>query len=185
MSKNISFSFQETLFTPAQVAECTGLSTAMQRNWRKAGHLPQRTSGVALFDPAELAAIRLMIVMRSMGFGPSISRPLAESAAPSVVWLILSDYPETWEVAAVEGGADEFRDELELAGDGHLRAMAKLKGAPNLIGVRTKSGLEFLTEQPDFQFDDDEEIETIIKMRGVARHIALNLDRPMMRVSPA
>lgn len=140
---------------------------------------------MALFDPGELAAIRLMIVMRSMGLGPAVSRPLAESAAPSVVWIILCDYPDSWEVAAVGRRADEFRHKLDAAGDGHLTAMAKLKCIPKLFGVRSSSGVEFLPGQPDFEFDDDEEIETIIKLRGVARQIAHNLDRPMMRVSPA
>lgn len=184
MSKKISFSYQVMMLTPAKVEHCTGLSTAMQRNWRKAGHLPQRTSGVTLFEPAELVAIRLMIIMRSMGYGPSISRPFAELAAPSVIWLVLSDYPESWEVDPTYSGADQFRHELNLSGDRHLKIMARLKGTPNLYGVSRGAAVEFLSEPPGFELDDDEEIESIIKLRAVARRIAISLDAPLMRVVP-
>lgn len=176
--------FRESLFTPAQAAVCTGLSPAMQRNWRQAEHIAARTTEVALFGPQDLAAIRIMLVLRDVGLGPALSRPIAERAAPSVVWLILATYPDAWVVAGDPEYAAAYRDRLDLDGDRHLQVMAGLTETPAIYGVAQGKTVHFFPELDETAFDEDDEVETVIKFGAVAKRIAAGLTQPLMTVIP-
>lgn len=177
-----SFTYREGLFTPAQAAACTGLSPAMQRNWRQAGHIAGRTTEVALFGPRDLAAIRIMVVLRDVGLGPALSRPIAERAAPSVVWLALLTYPETWTVSGDPEAAAVCRGRMDLDGDRHLQKMAGLTGSPALYGIAQGKTVEFFTALDEAAFDEDDEVETVIKFNAVAKRIAKAATQPLMTV---
>ena len=176
--------YREGLFTPAEAAACTGLSPAMQRNWRQAGHLPARTTGVALFSPRDLAMIRLMVVLREVGLGPALSRPVAEEAASSVVWLALADQPETWAVAGPPDEAHAYRQRLEKMGDRHLRDMAGLTGRALAYGVAQGGAVQFFSEIDDETFNADDEVESVIKLRAIAARIAREATQPLFTISP-
>lgn len=176
--------YREGMFTPAQAAACTGLSAAMQRNWRQAGHLPARTTGVALFGPRDLAMTRLMVVLREVGLGPALSRPVAEEAAPSVVWLALADHPETWTVAGPPDEAYAYRQRLEKMGDRHLRDMAGLTGRAFAYGVAQGGAVQFFSEIDGDTFNENDEVESVIKLRAIAARIAREATQPLFTISP-
>lgn len=175
--------YREGLFTPAQAAALTGLSPAMQRNWRQAGHLPARTTEVALFGPRDLAMIRLMVVLREVGLGPALSRPVAEEAAPSVVWLALADHPETWAVAGPPDEAHAYRQRLENMGDRHLRDMAGLTGRAFAYGVAQGGAVQFFSEIDSETFNEDDEVESVIKLGAIAARIAREATQPLFTIS--
>ena len=175
--------YREGLFTPAEAAACTGLSPAMQRNWRQAGHLPARTTGVALFGPRDLATIRLMVLLREVGLGPALSRPVAEEAAPSVVWLALTDHPETWTVAGPPEAADAYRQRLETLGDRNLRDMAGLMGRAFAYGVAQGKTVQFFSEIDSETFNEDDEVESVIKLGAIAARIAREATQPLFTIS--
>lgn len=177
-----SFTYREGLFTPAQAAACTGLSPAMQRNWRQAEHIAERKTEVALFSPRDLAAIRIMVVLRDVGLGPALSRPIAERAAPSVVWLALATYPETWTVSGNPEDAAAYRDLLDRNSDRHLREMAGLTASPALYGIAQGKTVHFFTTLDEAAFDEDDEVETVIKFSAVAKRIAKAATQPLMTV---
>ena len=177
--KLASISYREGLFTPAQAAACTGLSPAMQRNWRQAGHIAARTTEMALFSPRDLAAIRIMVVLRGVGLGPALSRSIAEQAAPSVIFMALGDYPSTWTVVGDAEQAAAYRERLEL-GDQHLRVMAGLTGPDFTYGVARGKAVHLVSEINDEAFDADDEVESVIKLRVVAKRIALAATQPLM-----
>lgn len=177
-----SFAYREERFTPAEAAACTGLSLAMQRDWRRHGHLPARSGGTASFGPRELAEMRLMVLMRQMGLGPSRSRGLAQGAAPSLVWLTLVDHPSTW---AVEGPADtatRYRDELERLGDSHLRSMAGVRDQVCLYGVAEGEEVDFVEKVVGDEFNNKYELITILSLRAVAAAMAETLKRPLFTI---
>ena len=175
--------YREGLFTPAEAAACTGLSPAMQRNWRQAEHLPPRTTGVALFRPYDLAVIRLMVVLRDVGLGPALSRPVAEAAAPSVVWLALVDHPQTWTVAGPPEEAEAYRRRLEKIGDRHLRDMAGLTGRAFAYGVAQSGTVQFFSDIDGETFNDEDEVESVIKLRAVAARIAREAIQPLFTIN--
>ena len=180
-----SIVYREALFTPAQAADMTGLSPAMQRNWRQAGHIAARTTETALFAPRELAAIRIMVVLRDVGLGPALSRSIAEQAAPSVIWLALGDHPSTWNVAGDAEQAAAYRDRLEVhLGDWHLRTMAGLTGPAFTFGVARGKVVHLVHEINDEAFDADDEVESVVKLRAVAKRIALAAPYPLVTVVP-
>ena len=86
-------SYRQTQFTPAEVVAITGLTHALQRSWRSQGLLTARTTGHKRFEPVELAEIRIMVVLRSLGLGLQDCREAAEAAAPSVLFLALINQP--------------------------------------------------------------------------------------------
>jgi hypothetical protein len=178
-----SIAYREGLFTPAQAAACTGLSPAMQRNWRQAGHIAARTSEMALFSPRDLAAIRIMVVLRDVGLGPTLSRSIAEQAAPSVIWIALSDYPSTWIVAGDAAQATEYRKRLE-SDDSKLRSMAGLTGPAYTFGIAQAGKVELTSAINDDCFDADDEVESVVKLAAIARRIATSATQPLVTVIP-
>lgn len=155
----------------------------MQRNWRQAGHIAARTSEMALFSPRELAAIRIMVVLRDVGLGPALSRSIAEKAAPSVIWLALSDHPSSWTVAGDPEQAADHRRRLELD-DSRLRDMAGLSGPAYTFGIAQSGTVELVSAINDDSFDADDEVESVVKFAAVARRIASSATQPLVTVIP-
>ncbi|MFT3724633.1 MAG: hypothetical protein QM773_13750 [Hyphomonadaceae bacterium] len=67
-------------FSPAEVAEITGLSTLMQRDWRRRGYL-RSTDGHARFDPFDVLEVWSMKELADRGVGPVHSKDVAEWVA--------------------------------------------------------------------------------------------------------
>ncbi|MEE9271713.1 MAG: hypothetical protein V3U57_00320 [Robiginitomaculum sp.] len=63
-------------FTPSELAEITGLSTTMQRDWRRRGILAT-SDGHAKFDIYDLTEVYFMARMSESGIGPLKSGPHA------------------------------------------------------------------------------------------------------------
>lgn len=72
------FHFEYTLteFTPGEAEKITGVSTAMQRDWRRREFLPSN-KGHARFDLFDLAEMMFLQAMSDRGIGPQRSKPLA------------------------------------------------------------------------------------------------------------
>lgn len=89
---NWPLSYKEAQFSPGEVTACTGLSLAMQRDWRSHGYLRPRTTGHARFSPREVAELRVMVLVRGRGVSLSESHSVAERAASSVLYIAVSQY---------------------------------------------------------------------------------------------
>lgn len=62
--------FDLVAYTPADAEEISGLTTGMQRDFRRRGILPP-VSGHARFDPFEVADLRLLKLLSDGGLGPA------------------------------------------------------------------------------------------------------------------
>jgi DNA-binding transcriptional MerR regulator len=78
-----------TLFTPSEAERITGVSTALQRDWRRRGYLPKSDSH-ARFEVFDLARLTFMKWMAERGVGPQQTHEIAEWAARGIVWEIFS-----------------------------------------------------------------------------------------------
>lgn len=117
-SAEISLRYREGQFTPSETAAITGTPLHLQRDWRSQGLLRAREGGRASFTPRELAEMRLMMRLRSLGVPLPDARRAAVEAAPGVVFSALAEHQK--QTLAVEGTAAEataYIDSLERAGD--------------------------------------------------------------------
>ena len=76
-------------FSAKEVAAATGLSTELQRVWRRRGHLPACGEGRASFDSSEVAAIAIRHDLTRFGFAPSDTFEIGRLAAPIVLYFAL------------------------------------------------------------------------------------------------
>jgi hypothetical protein len=177
-----SFAFREERFTPAEAAACTGLTTTMQRDWRRHGLLPTRLGSPGSFTPLDLAEIRLMLQMRQLGLERSVSRPFAQVAAPMVLFFALADWPQSWAVDGAEEAAKTFRTHLEKRGDSHLRTLAGLTSGLCRYGIGRDDSIEFVPSLSDELDGDAEEVTRILNLQAVAGRIVEAAQRPLFTI---
>jgi hypothetical protein len=73
-----------TTFTPGEAERITGLSTTMQRDWRRRDILPT-THGHARFDVFELAEMWVLKLLTDRGIGPQAAMDVAPQCAAGIV----------------------------------------------------------------------------------------------------
>lgn len=82
--------YQLATFTPKEVERITGLSSAMQRDWRHRGLLPSYDRH-ARFTPFELATMWAMKLLADAGRGPKITTEIAPAIGAAVLFNALLD----------------------------------------------------------------------------------------------
>lgn len=133
-----------SLFTPGEAERITGLSVAMQRDWRHRGFLP-KTEGHARFNVFDLASMLAMKLLSDRGVGPQASQAVAEWCAVGIVWEVLTDF-EAWE------------------GD-HAAALSWIKrpdGMPRPTREDIQSVLRAIRVQNDLPPMSDEEVNDLV-----------------------
>lgn len=76
-------------FSPKEVAAITGLSTDLQRVWRRRGHLSACEHVRASFNASELAEIAVRYDLTRFGFAPPDTANIGQSVAPTVLYFAL------------------------------------------------------------------------------------------------
>lgn len=87
--------FDLTQYTPAEAERITGLSTAMQRDWRHRG-FGSRSGKQARFTIFDLAELHFMKAHSDQGKGPSLSLPYAARVAERIVATGLMWRGDAW-----------------------------------------------------------------------------------------
>ena len=176
-------SYREGQFTPAEAAAIAGLSLTLQRDWRSQGHLRPRTSGHAKFSPRELAEMRIMVALRSLGLSLPDGRIIAEKAASSVLYMAL-DHPGALAVEAPDrGGAERgerYLKALDRQPDGrHLNQLSGLEGAPYFyVLLRGRRGdLRYDLQEP--ALDPSVEASGLVNLQATAARLAEAAKRPL------
>lgn len=80
--------FKLTMFTPAEAAEVTGVSTMTQRDMRRRGILPA-VEGHARFDPFALAELQVFRQLADRGVGQAMCAEVVPWAAIGIMWHAL------------------------------------------------------------------------------------------------
>lgn len=80
--------FKLTMFTPAEAAEMTGVSTMTQRDMRRRGFIPV-VEGHARFDPFALAELQVFRLLADRGVGQAQCADVVPWAATGIMWHAL------------------------------------------------------------------------------------------------
>jgi hypothetical protein len=172
----------EELFPLSEADACAGLVLPVQQDWLGHGRQFALSAGDAV-TAHQLVEARLMLAMGRMGLSPSLSRALALKAAPSVLWIALTDWPGTWVVEGPPGLARAYLDHLERLGDDPLQQMA---GAATdgffRYGIARDQDVEFVSTLSSEDLDDGPEIGAVLSLPAVARDLVRSTQRPLFTI---
>lgn len=118
-----------TSFTPGEVEKITGLSTMMQRDWRRRGFLPSM-AGHARFDPFALAEVFVMKLLADRGVGPVHSKEVADWCAIGILWHALKtvDAYEGDHLRTFDWEPEDHRPKPDPAMQAKLKEIAEAAG---------------------------------------------------------
>ncbi len=182
-SAQISLRYREGQFTPSEAAAITGTPLHLQRDWRSQGLLRAREGGRASFTPRELAEMRLMMRLRSLGVSLPDAKRAAVEAAPGVVFFAVADHRHR--TLAVEGTpevADAYIASLEKAGDhAYLLMLADLKDMSQVYrhAFIEDGECRLLRALSEDAADESLEAVGLINLSAVAAAIAEVAPRPL------
>lgn len=94
--------------TPGAVARCTGLSQALQRVWRKRGHVGASPSGAAKFDVSEAMGIFVRQQLSKFGVPPSKSVSIGDRAGRTAMYFALLNVSGACEVFGSQSDVEDF-----------------------------------------------------------------------------
>jgi hypothetical protein len=132
-------------FLPRELALASGLTTDLQRVWRRRGHLPERAEGFASFNSIDVAAIAVRYELSRMGIAPGDTARVGDEVARLVLYFaLLSDDC----VASVRGGLRR----LTSMGSGYEEDDQL---AQRIAGTTQRSRYLWTSEPPKLDLVDD------------------------------
>lgn len=150
--------FTLTTFTPGEAERITGLSTMMQRDWRRRGFI-ESTEGHARFDAFALAELMVLKMLADAGVGPQDGVEIAKFCAAGVMWHSLQwvdayegDYQRAleWNNAAV--GPSDWAVKSNWLARSVMR-QKRLNFAPARFFIRWADGTERWDQSLDSAFN--------------------------------
>ena len=180
---NWPLSYREGQFSPAEAAAIAGLSLTLQRDWRSQGHLRPRTSGQAKFSPRELAEMRIMVALRSLGLSLPDGRVIAEKAASSVLYMALDHSGALTVEPPDHGGAERgerYLKALDRGTDGrHLNQLSGLEDAPYLYVLLQGRRGDLRHDLQEPALDPSVEAYGLVNLQATAVLLASNAKRSL------
>lgn len=139
----VSCSYSDAVFSPAEVHEMTAVSPQLQRVWRQRGLLGERKYGRASFTAREIAQVMaLRYVGQELRLDLESIRKAVEEAAPVILWWALGERA-AWKV---EGATPEQTAAFYQAIGGEDRV--GLQYLDKIVGVKRGSVRRFLVKTP-------------------------------------
>jgi DNA-binding transcriptional MerR regulator len=185
---DVALKYRETLFSPSEAALITGLSLHLQRDWRSQGLLRAREGGRASFTPRELAEMRVMVRLRSLGLPLPEVRPVAEQAAPSVIFMALADHPDlTLNAEGSDEEARRYMDALNRATDSqYLLTLAEVASRNDVYrnAIVADGACELEHALHEDVLEESTEVAGVVNLWAVARAIAKATPRPLFTLVP-
>lgn len=106
-------------YSPGELAQISGLSTDMQRVWRKRGQLPPLASGHARYQPMDVIEISIRYALSKLGVALSDVPPIGSLPVKAVIYHALLNSDGACELigpaSKIDAFMDEFRENHELA----------------------------------------------------------------------
>lgn len=109
-------------FAPSEAEKITGLSTAMQRDWRHRGFLP-KNEGHARFDLFTLATMMALKLFADRGIGPQVAQNFTEISSRAIAWFALEF-------------EDAYEGKLSDSLDATRRGLWNALGLPRIVPSR-------------------------------------------------
>lgn len=121
MMKNVlsGIDVAEAEFTPRAVARCSGLSQALQRVWRKRGHIDGSELATAKFETLEALSLAVRQQLSHFGMPPSQTAKIGGKAARTALYFALLNVSGACEILGPAKDVEEliraFDDSDEIA----------------------------------------------------------------------
>lgn len=147
----VSCTYTDSVFTPAEVHQMTTVSPQLQRAWRQRGFLGERKFGRASFTAREVAQVMaLRYLGQNLQLDLEFVRDAVEKAAPMILWWALGTRA-AWQVEdASPEQATAFYQAVEIEDRIGLQYLDKMvgvkRGAVRRFLVKTAAGHEFLSD---------------------------------------
>lgn len=132
-------------FSPREVASMTGLSTELQRVWRRRGHLPARSGSHARFDARDVAAIAVRHDLTRMGFAPPDTVEIGRLSASIVLYFALLS----------SDGAAYFQGSFKRIAEITQRLVDDSEMAMLIAEVTEERRYILISDPPAWEFVDD------------------------------
>lgn len=158
-------SSSELTFTPAEVEEVTGLTTTMQRDWRRRRFLKVQPQSHARFRTKEVAEILVMKLLADRGLGPASTRSFSRRAAESVLWYAY----ENSNAVATRGTSEEIAEYHRIFGQ-------DLKEIERLIGTKTAGLCKYFVAFSDNDFVNSSDLDECFGRESIQPAVVLNLE---------
>ena len=100
-------------YSPRELAQISGLSTDMQRVWRKRGQLPPLASGHARFQPTEVIEISIRYTLSKLGVALADVPPIGSLPIKAVIYHALLNSDGACELVGSAPEVNLFVDEFE------------------------------------------------------------------------
>src|SRR5690348_13062403 len=162
-----TYQYEALPIAPADVETITGLSTTMQRDWRRRELLKRKEIGHFGFTPHEVAEILVLHALRDIaGSNLELAASHATHVAPTVLWFALSHQP-AWRFEGTseeEAGFREYIRQRNLLGLSHLGEIVGAKHSDFVWYSVWHGGKWKTVNEPQRIFDlaEDEEIGGIV-----------------------
>lgn len=168
--------------TPAELETASGLSTTLQRVWRRRGEIPQRTSGHATFSPQDVASIAIAVALNKFGYTPSEAMQFG-NAYHSVVMRCALERGGACEVIGTREGLRKFRTQF----DEDLSFLAALVGQRNLDNAWLLCSLDGeaprLTNRGFGNFDTlPNTFGYFVNLQAIGGHLLDVAARPLLKI---
>lgn len=168
-------------FTPAELAEMTGLSAELQRVWIRRGQLSASRGRPLRYDAREAAEIFIRLELSRLGVSPSESAEWGRKAMPSVFWkALLAEGTGSCEVIGPQSDVDAF---LHRVADDTRWAdqLAGVSNAPAQYLFRADQGLWDLARSPDTMEVEGERLVVLyINLYTAGQLLAERAKRPLI-----
>lgn len=186
----MQFEVEFATFGPKDLMAVTGLTPVMQRDWRRAGHLPAREGGWAKFSLLDVCAVAVRKVVADAGLGPAFGKTLLDGPSGPVLvasvmwWALEAQDVNDWLVDLDEALAGEVR---ALDAKDHFGLIYGVTGIDpssrlRVIAVDPHSGVLTSQTEGDPAGDEDLAIALIIRLDTIGRQLATRAERSLITV---
>lgn len=182
-----------TAFAPKELTAITGLSLAMQRDWRRSGYLPPRETGWATFSLRDIAGIALRKVLADSGLGPGfgntlLTHPSADLVVNSIVWwAVEADAISGWITQLPESLAAEV---TAFDNDDHFGLVGRLTGQDSRKRALTVQ-IDPIGKQVSFNDEcrpdhaDESPLLVTLRLDAIGRQITQRAERSLLTLRSA
>ncbi|WP_132560122.1 hypothetical protein [Rhizobium sullae] len=168
--------------TPAELENVSGLSTTLQRVWRRRGEIPERKSGHASFSVHDAASISIAVALNRFGHSPAESMAIGQKYAVAAL-----------RCAMAQGGACEVIGTRENVRKFSALFNDDLSFVAALVGEQNSEFLRFLYsfdgEAPrlsDPYLEKIDELSNVsgyfVNLQAVGVRLLTVADRPLFKI---
>lgn len=180
----VGYTYSFSCLTPAQLAVVTGLSTELQRVWRRRDQLPVGTGSPARLTAKDAAEVLVRYELSRNGLPPSESGAISAEVAPSVLWFALLSADGACEILGEEATVTAFMDEFDNSDD-IARQLSGVDSLTRFIWRADGGDVELALTRDDMGHEGEHLSVFYLDLSTAGLVLAERLGRPILTVELA